>query len=332
MRKTYESTSRLSKKMKSYKKRILDPGTKLDVVKDDDNLENIDDYWRTAESVLKDDTTIEVDETSVYKSDTGGEDENEEPNAQSDTLFDIKTIRESLSAKNRDVFLSSSRESLETNSILENKRLSSSFERIEDKPEGQPKSPEDGKEFSGEFYTEISSRGEELNEYDDDRCSPNEMGKDQGISPAKEMKDRYRKRLQSLGKGVEKSTARKSIIEPKEIYEYKGETIYNSEGKKVAVTNISALYRGRSAFEPLVASTMLETAILFLNNLAFIKPEKAVCNFSIFMIKGTVCIEMGHDKVILKRGSICIIEKGDVYSISNSFGTRCTILLTYSIV
>ncbi|AFN82628.1 hypothetical protein EROM_030090 [Encephalitozoon romaleae SJ-2008] len=334
MRKTYESASRLNKKMKSYRRRVLDPGTKLDVIKDDDNLENIDDYWKTAESVLRDDTTIEIEESSIYKSDTVEErNENDEPNTQSDTLFDIKVIRESLSAKSKEVQIPSCRESLETNSILENEGPPSSFESIEGENENCNENVMGGNGFSDGIGTSDFRIEEKYNTVSNDsRVLSRGVLEGKGISPAKEMRDRYRKRLQSLGKESERPVARKSMIQSKEIYEYKGETIYNSDGKEVAVTNISGLYRGRSAFEPLVTSSMLETAILFLNNLAFIKPEKAVCNFSIFMIKGTACIEMGQDKIILKRGSICVIEKETVYSISNSFGTGCTILLTYSII
>ncbi|WEL38167.1 hypothetical protein PFJ87_03g00230 [Encephalitozoon hellem] len=334
MRKTYESASRLNKKMKSYKKRVLDPGTKLDVMKDDDNLENIDDYWKTAESVLKDDTTIEIEESSIYKSDTIEErNENDDPNTQSDTLFDIKAIRESLSARPKDGSIPSCRESLETNSILENEEPPNSFGKVEVWNEDHDEIGEE----ENDFCHRPDTAGFEMEEKDsmgtnDSNDSSEDVSKNKGISPAKEMRDRYRKRLQSLGKEPERSVVRKSMIQSREIYEYKGETIYNSDGKEVAVTNISGLYRGRSAFEPLVTSSMLETAVLFLNNLAFIKPEQAVCNFSIFMIKGTACIEMGQDKIILKRGSICVIEKGATYSISNSFGTRCTILLTYSII
>ncbi|CAD26165.2 hypothetical protein [Encephalitozoon cuniculi GB-M1] len=332
MRKTYELTSRLNKKMKAYKKRVLDPGTKLDVIKDNDDLENIDDYWKTAESVLKDDTTVEIEETSIYKSETEEEkSEDKGADAQSDTLFDIKTIRESLSTKSKDIAFHG--ESSGTNIILENKGPSSSFEKIGSGFEDCCESLEVGGSFADKLDDELRPGvpGKQDMGTESDSNPRKEVPGDHGISPAKEIRNRYRKRLQSLGKESEGASVRKSMIQSKEIYEYKGETIYNSKGKEVAVTSISGLYKGRSAFELLVTSDSLETAVLFLNNLAFIKPERAVCNFSVFMIKGTVCIEMGQDKIILKRGSICVIEKGTVYSISNSFGTRCTILLTYSI-
>lgn len=311
MAKTYRPGSKPCREAKAYRRKTLDHGAGLNIPRDDDDLENIDEYWKTAESVLKDDSTAEIEETSIYKSDTEPRKGGEEADEQSDTLFDIRAIRESLSAKAVAGGALQCAGSPRTSSILENKAPPSSF-----------------REARSETCCSAESKGAEQTArlgFDSDAG----MQADREVSPAKEMGDRYRNRVRSLGAGHARPVQR-AMAESREIYEYKGETLRNSEGKEVAVTNVSGLYKGRSAFEPLMACGGLETAVLFLNSLAFIKPERAICSFSMFMVKGTVCMEMGQDKIILKRGSVCIVEQGTVYSISNSFGTRCTILLTYS--
>lgn len=307
MKKTYKPVGLQNKQAKTYRKKTLDPRAKLNIMRDADDLENIDDYWRTAESVLKDDT-IEIGETSIHRSDCreypgdGGD-----SSSQSDTLFDIRSIRESLSAGQK-AGLDSSRISLKVS---------------------------EGEEFQGLFGDECDA----FKVTDGEALCEDQMPSDEDIDENYLEKDRkaeqpeaIRERLVSVGNRARQSVSmRCGNPELKVAHKCEGETLYSPEGRGVAMTNISALYKGRSAFEPLVASGKLETAVLFLNSLAFVKSEKAVCNFSVFMIKGAACIEMDQDKIILKRGGICIVEKDTVYSISNSSGTGCTILLTYSL-
>lgn len=57
MKKTYKPHSKQNKQVNSYRKKTIDPGVDLNIKKDDDNMENIDDYWHMAEYVMDDDKT-----------------------------------------------------------------------------------------------------------------------------------------------------------------------------------------------------------------------------------------------------------------------------------
>jgi mannose-6-phosphate isomerase-like protein (cupin superfamily) len=57
MKKTYKPHSKQNKQVNSYRKKTIDPGVDLNIKKDDDNMENIDEYWDMAEYVMDDDKT-----------------------------------------------------------------------------------------------------------------------------------------------------------------------------------------------------------------------------------------------------------------------------------
>lgn len=57
MKKTYKPHSKQNKQVNSYRKKTIDPGVDLNLKKDDDNMENIDDYWHMAEYVMDEDKT-----------------------------------------------------------------------------------------------------------------------------------------------------------------------------------------------------------------------------------------------------------------------------------
>lgn len=328
MRKTYKPASRQDKLTKTYRKKTLDPKTRLNIIKDDDDLDNIEHYWKTAESVLKDDDTIDIGETSVYRSDACDSSkmvDEQHASTHSDTLFDIKSIKESLSTRPR--ITQDSSAPLKDFSVSEEKHVSSSFGEdsgFDDYGLENASEMHNDSEFSGmDTHVSIEAEIKHRKEFREEQKRQSEEKRPRPSPRSQDAKkSAIRKRLQSMGTPKTPEPA---------VPEYKGETISDSRGNDVAMTEISSLYGGRSAFDPLVATKQLETAVLFLNNLAFIKPERAACSFSVFMIKGAVCVEMNSDKITLKRGSVCVVEKGSTYSINNVSGTRCTILLTYSV-
>lgn len=328
MRKTYKLPSGQGKQTMVYKKKTLGPKTRLNVTKDEDELENIDDYWKTAESVLKDDNTIEIGETSIHRGDVSISESSlgNEANVtmQSDTLFDIKSIRENLSARSKIQDSLGIKNNLDETGVSLNGNESEHYalNRLEDEIDHE-----------AEFESDNSARVQREPQIDDMENELNEELIENGLRWGRNARKliNIRKKI-CLGNEKPPGFIKGVNIGSRSMYEYRGKISCNAEGKKIAVTDISGLYNGKSGFKSLLESKTLETAIIFLNSSAFIKPEKAVFSFSVFVIKGAVCIEMNQDRITLKKGSLCIIERDTMYSVSNSSGKRCTMLLTYSII
>ncbi|WUR04865.1 cupin-2 domain-containing protein [Vairimorpha necatrix] len=70
MRKNFKPHAKQNKLANSYRKKTIDPGVDLNLKKDDDNLENIDDYWNMAEYVMNEDQDSTLDQIKDLKKKT----------------------------------------------------------------------------------------------------------------------------------------------------------------------------------------------------------------------------------------------------------------------
>ncbi|TBU16589.1 hypothetical protein CWI40_030430 [Ordospora colligata] len=331
MRKIYKPPS---KRCKNYRKKTLDPKSRLDIRKDEDDLENIDDYWKTAESVLRDDSATEIEETAVYRS--------EDECTHSDTLFDIKGIRERLSIKQSCADLSAvdagtlELSSIVTNSVLEKMDPSVLFENI---TVDHNVTADDG--FESISNIKVENRKCLHNEstkhsmrvkygFTADACVTTVSGLEMSLINAKEDKSQENTHNKNTTESQQYKMV-KSIINPEAINECKENIEFTSEYPSYVVANALKAYRGKSSFEPLATSLGIATGILFLKSFASVSPEHASCGFSMFVIKGAVQVCIANQKLILKKGGVCVIEKDTKYSISNPFATRCAILLTHTL-
>lgn len=85
MRRTYKPVSRAERTAQIFKRKTLNLNDDLNIRHDDDNIENIEEYWETAVSVIGNrtiDSMDGMDDTVLTE--------------QSDTLFDLQDIRRSI--------------------------------------------------------------------------------------------------------------------------------------------------------------------------------------------------------------------------------------------
>lgn len=82
MKKTYRPMARTEKASQMFKKKTLNVNDDLNIKHDEDDIENVDAYWSTAMSVIGNSTIDSIDDTVVTE--------------QSDTLFNINSIRKSI--------------------------------------------------------------------------------------------------------------------------------------------------------------------------------------------------------------------------------------------
>ncbi len=82
MKKTYKPITRTEKASKIFKKKTLNVTDKFNIKHDEDDIENVDEYWETANSVIGNHTIDSIDGTELQE--------------ESDTLFDMKNIKRSI--------------------------------------------------------------------------------------------------------------------------------------------------------------------------------------------------------------------------------------------
>ena len=86
MKKTFKPLIRVEKKFQTYRKKTLGVNDNLNIKHDSDELENLQEYWSTAMSVIGESTIETIDDTVATE--------------QSDTLFNINNIRKSIRENN----------------------------------------------------------------------------------------------------------------------------------------------------------------------------------------------------------------------------------------
>lgn len=82
MKKFYKPLARVEKASQIFKKKTLNVNDNLNVKHDDDDIENVEDYWNTAVSVIGNSTIDSIDHSILTE--------------VSDTLFNINNIRKSI--------------------------------------------------------------------------------------------------------------------------------------------------------------------------------------------------------------------------------------------
>ena len=88
MKKFYKPLARAEKASQIFKKKTLNVNDNLNVKYDDDDIENVEDYWNTAVSVIGNSTIDSIDQSNCTE--------------VSDTLFNINNIRKSIRSTQKD--------------------------------------------------------------------------------------------------------------------------------------------------------------------------------------------------------------------------------------
>ncbi|KAI5149502.1 hypothetical protein ENBRE01_0945 [Enteropsectra breve] len=109
MRKTYKPIDRKDRASQMYRRKTLNVNDALNIQHDEDDIENVDAYWDTAVSVIGNSTIDALDDTVNTE--------------QTDTLFNIKNIRQSIRSKNPDRKLKYPKEEGKANILAKNTKL-----------------------------------------------------------------------------------------------------------------------------------------------------------------------------------------------------------------
>lgn len=323
MRKSYKPQSKQNKLTNTYRKKTIDPGVDLDVKKDNDNLDNIDDYWDMAEYVMEDANSdisqknvpreaqklikknkklmLENVESSVIEDAMDILTDGTKDTSANSTLFDIDGIRDNVSSNK-----------LKNSSSQNNTSVFGvNFDAIETETANSSKlSLKEIKKDSPKIMKSKNLKKEE--------------------KKSEKKNDDFKKIKKTSEKKNEKKLSLKSkILENKNNEIFKGEVFKNSDGEILGLSKISSLYQGKSKLEPLITKKSLESGILFLESGSSIIREKADVSFTILVLKGTIKIKTNEKDFILKRESCFYIEEGMIYDIENDGDTEIKLFITF---
>ncbi|KAI5169734.1 hypothetical protein PAEPH01_0953 [Pancytospora epiphaga] len=322
-----------------YKKKTLNVNDELNIKHDEDDLENVDEYWTTAVSMIGNQTIDSMDDTVI--------------STQSDTLFNLKNIRQSLKSNlSKGEPTGKAREAKPVsgygNKVLSKKRLtlkpeedgSEEYVDISMEPEQKENkiSKAEGKLERGVTCEVIEKKDSEAKEYstlqrdDDIEQSMNYafdepdsfLAADEAVTPKVEEKitDVSNAKHTNNKKEEKEKMARSKLVFSKNKAKKSQESIVVQNIKSVSTLN---------KIRPLVCTNEINTAIMELDFLAYTNEESSEKAFSIFVLRGNVEIQTKSTTASLKKGEATVVGEGDVYSLSCKSKNGASLFLSYAL-
>lgn len=361
MRKNFKPYTKQNKIANSFRKKTIDPGVDLNLKKDDDNLENIDDYWNMAEYIIDDSNITQVDNNvpkeaqDLIKKDK-----------QKNKKFVVESLESSVINEVMDISTDGSkttgeynqpnknpvpsdndsedtlfdinniRESLSHNAVnkMSNVSNTSGFENNH-----QEEGTNEILETNTSGVMQKNKQDKKIKKNKKEKVNINKENKsDEEKIKSLEKKLKYeKKKIEDKKKDEKKTLKEKSIDKLKknrkssdvEIENYKGELLMGKNNKIYGMTKISSFFQGKSKLEPLITKKCLESGILFLNPGASILQETADNPFTIFLLKGTIEITLNNEFYKLDRDSCMFIDEGSAYNIIDKSRSGSSIFVTF---
>lgn len=362
MRKTYKPIARAEQVAQIFKKKTLAVTDNLNIKQDADNLENVDEYWSAAASVIGNRTIDSIDDTII--------------SGESDTLFNIKNIKQSIknSIKNEEKQnkkrltlkaddevedeTETSKESGTKYKLIKNE-IKSINEEIKKLDESLPMDiereiemesiikvggdiPEPPFDVSDDLMSIGESETKEnkaINEREQMEEGMRYFRKGQHKAPQKTVPKRHAAGKQASGEKYhtagkqtsgEKHTAGKQHTSGKRNASAKRNNTTSHAGNGLEILNSNELAK-QNKVNALVCTDMMNTAVMSLDFMAYVRDEVADKTFSIYLVKGAVEIEVDRRKSNMRKGEVTVIAEGSNYSMSSMSKTGSMLFLTYAL-
>lgn len=81
----------------------------------------------------------------------------------------------------------------------------------------------------------------------------------------------------------------------------------------------------------LINNSDIETGVMYLKNGAYTNKENAYRSFCLLLLKGYVTLDVNGTQVCLKRNGMCVVSKGDLWSIKSHADNVSKIFVCYSL-
>jgi len=339
MKKTFKPLIRVEKAFQTYRKKTLGVNDNLNIKHDSDEMENLQEYWSTAMSVIGESTIETIDDTVATE--------------QSDTLFNINNIRKSIRENNAEALYKKSinkskkGDEAKTDYTEENtENLSNVPEKLSDDSDSRVNLVELEKELVKEGKMEPTSV-KNLSDLESFVVNPTNSNlanlKDKSVS-LKEIdslkyehltEEKQNARSYEVFDGFEMehnahefNEVSSEISLPVEKKLKKSKTASETAGFQVSTVS---MLDGANTVIPLVCSRSMETGFINLKHLAYIDLYKSKNSFSLFVTKGKLEMVKNGEKKILKKGMMAVIEKGDVYSLACISENGACVVLSFSL-
>jgi hypothetical protein len=104
-----------------------------------------------------------------------------------------------------------------------------------------------------------------------------------------------------------------------------------ADERDIVVPGIEYLHKEQDGLNFLLRSGDMETGILYLSRDSFIKEEKASQSFSIYVIKGSISVEVGKHTAHVKKGGMALIRRGWIYSLRANGKRGNSLFVSYAI-
>lgn len=368
MRKTYKPVARVENASQIFRKKTLNVNDDLNIKHDADDIENVDEYWSTAMSVIGN-STIDSIETETQT----------EP---SDTLFNINNIRKSLrndqnktkSQEAEDMY----KKSVDRSNLEEKNLEDSTFHLSErsdenlgniDVPKREKTNTETGKpaiiksvftpdtdpslipitkdsfnrsvEETGlfnqnsvsndpDFSVDFNNDIEEIKEESMSKGEIEFKNKNKGEAmPALKTFSTNKTSTRKAEKTENKHTKDSSVsFESKKLDGSRESRTVKTNGFEVE--NTAKEYKNNK-ISPILCTNSIDVALMNLDYLAYIEDHQTENSFSVYVVKGKIEMIVKKKSKILSKGDVTVIEKDSIYSLNCVSKSGAVLLLSYAL-
>lgn len=319
MKKTFHPLERTEKASQIYKKKTLGFTDNLNIKHDGDDIEDIEEYWNTAVSVIGNNT---IDDSIVTE--------------QSDTLFNINNIRKSIkqgAAKAENLYKANinsimnteigssdypGEASLNSTKVSEDMSFSALLAR---------QAPED---FEREEIIETKRIPKKFDYSSIPKIDLLEAEKRMGYNSDVRQEgfdiDDVSENISNTLKIVENTSMDQESTIEDFFRRVKTSRISSDTGNNTLDDEDHG-----SCFMPGVCSKSMETSILRLSPDYLTKNIVSKNSISMIVLKGHVAIRVGSNIKELRRKDVFVVEVGEVYSVENLCARESEIFFTFSL-
>lgn len=362
MRKTYKPLARAEKASQMFRKKTLNVNDDLNIKHDDDDIENVDEYWSTAVSVIGNSTIDSID--------------NEKSTEPGDTLFNINNIRKSIQSDRnvqkpgtseklaKDLYRQSVNECRvphenTAEDHTEHRKATirkvvtseeeSSLVRLpggEDVSAGAITSEEtntghaisDGFDMDPVISDDIASViGQEstIKENPTNKLE-DEASLKQGEKESGDMALKTFETIRASPKKKKEKASKKEHSEAENTSTFERTRVEAHNPKKQKRAHVfevesTTLNLRKNTIAPLFCSISVDVATMTLDHLAYVDNYKTENAFSVYIIKGKIELTVNGKTKIAPKGSVSVVERDDVCSVNCISKNGAILLLTYAL-
>lgn len=335
-----------------FRKKTLNVNDDFNIKHDDDDIENVDEYWSTAVSVIDDDSVSDLLEEEK----------------SSETLFNINNIRKSIQGDRKipeeaveaseEIINHESKDELEKDNNLKSNNLKNN-NNPGNNTEMDLKKAIIKRVFTQEDDSELTRisgnskyENDEMSKMDDTAISATcgdfsiDSAPQTNNFPTFEIDEEIKENLTNKEEKEDNEMVLKSFRNKTSKKKANNDSSHADTLERIPVSahrpkkqktsysfeiETTTAVRKNNTVVPLICAPSIDVATMTFDYLAYVDSYKTENAFSIYVLKGKIELAVNDQMKMASKGSVSTVEKGDICSINCISKNGAVLLLTYAL-